>query len=238
MVERAYINAILLTDEPGERHWQLGAFPAGDGLGMMVGWTVESPEGGVPASVATALVRAMARCGRIAFPSSIRSSGDRDRWQKQGEDDVARLAIATQSPWGRLLPGGGLTTISLLSTRREEAALDLFEDPYFQWWNASQFALVSQPAEMPPRLASPLPAELFEDNWSEAIAPLQAAGIEMIMRSGVDGDVCGVAFRSRPTRNDFEAMLNTAAAECGLVVRTVSNAAFGQILSEASNLSS
>lgn len=238
MLERAYINAILLTEEPGERHWQLGAFPAGDGLGLMIGWTVESPEGGVPTSAATALVRAMTRCGRITFPKSIKSSGDRDSWQKQGDDEVARLAIATQNPWRRLLPGGALTTISLLSTRREEVAVDLFEDPYFQWWNASQFALVSRPPEMPPRLASPLPAELFEDNWPEAMARLQAAGVDMIMRSGVDGDVCGLAFRSRSTRSDFERVLNTAADECGLVVRTVSNSAFGQILSEASNLSS
>lgn len=238
MSERAYISAILLTDEPGERHWELGAFPTGDGLGVMVGWTVESPEGGVPASVAAVLVRAMARCGRITFPCSIKPSGDSDSWQKRGEDEVARLAIATQSSWRRLLSGVALTTIPLLSTRREDAARDLFEDPYFQWWNASQFALVSRPLEVPPRLASPLPSELFEENWPEAIARLQAAGVEMIMRSGVDGDVCAIAFRSSSIRSEFEGMLDTAAAEFGLVVRTVSNAAFGQILSEASNLSS
>jgi hypothetical protein len=238
MLDGAYRSAILLTDGPGERHWQLGAFPAGDGLGVMVGWTVESPEGGVPTSVARVLARAMARYGRITFPCSVGPLGDGDSWRMRGEDAVARRAIATQGVWRRLLSGGASTTIPLLSTRREDAALDLFEDPYFQWWNASQFALVSRPPEVPPPLVSPLPSELFEENWPNAIALLQAAGVDIIMRSGVDGDVCGLAFRSSSIRSEFEGMLDAAAAECGLVVRTVSNAAFGQILSEASNLSS
>jgi hypothetical protein len=149
-----------------------------------------------------------------------------------------RLSIAAQGAWRRLLPGFGFTTIPLLSTRREDAALALFDDPYFHWWNASQFALVSRPPEAPPRLASPLPSELFEENWSDAIARLQPAGVEMIMRSGVDGDVCGMVFLSRSIRTEFEGMLGAAAAEFGLVVRTVSYAAFGDLVSEALSSSS
>ena len=61
---------------------------------------------------------------------------------------------------------------------------------------------------------------------------LEAAGVEIIMRSGLDGDVCGLAFRSVPVRREFEEILHTVAADRGLAVRTVSNAAFGQILSE------
>jgi hypothetical protein len=234
MLDAAYRNAIILTDEPGERHWRLGVFPPGDGLGVMIGWTVESSEGAVPKSVASALVHAMARCGRITFPCSIRLSGG-DSWQPQGADAVARLAIASQSFWRRLLRGGALTKIPLLSTDREEAALGLFEDPYFQWWNASQFALVSCPPQVPPPLTSPLPSELFEENWWEAMVPLKGAGVKMIMRSGVDGDVCGLAFRSGLVRSQFEGALVSAAAEFGLVLRSVSNTAFGQISSEALN---
>lgn len=230
MLERADRSAIVLTDEPGERHWQLGTFPPGDGLGVMIGWTVESPEGGVPTTVARALVRAMARCGRITFPCSAGPLGQGDSWRLRGEDAVARPAVATQGTCRRLLTWGA-STIPLLSTCREDVALDLFEDPYFQWRNASQFALVSCRPEVPPPLVSPLPAELFEENWPDAIARL--AGVEMIMRSGVDGDVCGVAFRSSSMRSDFEGMLDTAAAEFGVVVHTVSNTAFGQILSES-----
>jgi hypothetical protein len=237
MSDGAYRSAILLTDDPGERHWGLGAFPTGDGLGVMVGWTVESPEGGVPTSVARVLVRAMARYGRITFPFSAGPAGDGDSWRMRGDDAVARPAIATQGFWRRLLSGGSSTTIPLLSTRREDAALDLFEDPFFQWWNASQFVLVSRPPEVPPPLASPLPSELFEENWPNAIPLLQAAGVEIIIRSGVDGDVCGLAFLASSTRSEFEGMLDMAAAECGLIVHTVSNKAFGEILSEALNLS-
>lgn len=228
-MDAAYGSAILLTDEPGEQHWQLGAFPAGDGLGVMVGWAIESPDGGVPTCVAKALVRAMARCGRITFPCSSRPSGGGDSWQTGGEDAVARLAVATQGYWRRLLSGGRLTRIPLLSTSLEDVALDLFDDPYFHWWS-SQFALVSSPRQVPPPLVSPLPSELFAEKWPEAIARLQPAGVEMILRSGVDGDVCGIAFRSSSMRTEFEGKLAMAAAEFGLVVRTVASAAFGQIL--------
>jgi len=231
-----YTDAVLLTDEVGEPHWRLGTFPSGDGLGVMVGWTVENPEGGVPTSVAHALVRAMARYGRITFARSIEPLGEGDSWRMNGEDALARRAILSQGAWRRLLFGGA-STVPLLSTRHEDAALELFGDPYFQWWNASQFALVSRPPEVPPPLGSPLPSELFEDNWAEAIGPLRAAGVEIVMRSGVDGDVCGLAFGSREIRNDFESVLEAAAAEFGLVVIAVSCADFGQILSDAANLS-
>ena len=236
MLEEADRSTILLTGEPGECHWQLGAFPAGDGLGVMAGWTVESPDGGVPASVVRVFAEAMARYGRITFPCSVGSLGSGDSWRMRGEDAVSRPAIAARGAWRRLLSRVAPAKIPLLSTRRVDAALDLFEDPFYQWWNASQFALVSRPPEVPPPLVSPLPSALFEENWPNAIALLQAAGVEIIMRSGVDGDVCGLAFRSSSARSEFEGLLHTAAAGCGLAVRTLSNAAFGKILSKASSM--
>lgn len=53
------------------------------------------------------------------------------------------------------------------------------------------------------------------------------------MRSGVDGDVCGIVFANAEVRRAFEGLLEAAAAEHGLMVRTVSYADFGQLLSEA-----
>ncbi len=233
MLEKADRSMIVLTGDPAERYWQLGAFPAGDGLGVMAGWTLESPGGGVPAKVARVLAGAMARYGRITFPCSVGSLGSGDSWQMQGEDAVSRPAIAARGAWRRLLSRVAPAKIPLLSTRREDAALDLYDDPSFQRWNASQSALVSRPPDVPPPHVSPLPFEHFEENWPNAIALLQAAGVEIIMRSGVDGDVCGLAFCSNSARSEFEGMLHTVAADCGLAVRTLSNAAFGQILPEA-----
>ncbi len=115
----------------------------------------------------------------------------------------------------------------------EDMAVQLFEDPYFQWWNASQFALISRPSEAPPPIASRLPAGLFEEDWADSLAALQTSGVEMILRSGVDGDVCGIAFRSRAIRDDFETLLCTAARGLGLAVLPVSQSAFGQMLSES-----
>ena len=115
--------------------------------------------------------------------------------------------------------------------------LELFEDPVFEWWNASQFALVSRPPEAPPRLPAHLPPEIFGDEWTASLADLGRAGVGMILRSGVDGDVCGVAFRSRALRDEFEGRLGVSAADCGLVVRRVSSVAFGDLLAEALNQS-
>lgn len=232
MLDRPQRNAILLTDEAGEGHWKLGAFPAGDGLGVMIGWTVESPEGGVPTSVSSTLIRAMSTYGRITFPCSTVQSPATDSWTTADPDATARLPIAPQG-WRRLLTWGKMPTIQLLSTRRSDLAHVLFDDPYYQWWNASQFALVSCPAETPPTKLSPLPHELFEDNWSQAVPQLTASGVDMILRAGVDGEVCGLAFRSTSVRRQFETMFDMAAAEYGFSVSRVSYRAFGEILSKA-----
>lgn len=93
------LMAILLTDEAGERHWRLGPFPAGDGLGVMLGWTLEDPEGGVPKSVARAFARAMVRFGRVTFPCSSRPSTKGDEWRRRGEDEVAPASL-----WSMSLP--------------------------------------------------------------------------------------------------------------------------------------
>jgi hypothetical protein len=227
MSETADRSAILITDEPGNGLWELGAFPIGDGLGMMVGWTVESPECGIPPRVARVLARAMVRYGRVTFPSSIGPLGHGDAWLSWGEDAVACPAIASQGAWRWRRPLNLLTTIPLLSTCREDVVFNLFDDPDFPWWHSGQFALLSRPPDTPPPLVSPLPFELFSDDWPKAIGPLSAAGVEIVMRSGVDGDACGVAFQSHTIRRAFVGMLETAASGDGFVVRSVSYAAFG-----------
>jgi hypothetical protein len=128
--------------------------------------------------------------------------------------------------------GGGW---DLLSTLQEETVAELlFEDPYYQWWNATQFALVSRPPEKLPARPWRFVGELFEKGWAGVAAAAAAGGaVEAVMRSGVDGDVCGLVFANAEVRRAFEGLLEAAAAEDGLVVRTVSYTDFGQLLSEA-----
>jgi hypothetical protein len=136
---------------------------------------------------------------------------------------------------GRGLGGGKTAVVSLLSTLQEETVAELlFEDPYYQWWNASQLALVSRPPEKLPARPWRFVGELFGEEWA-GIAAAAGAGwaVEAVMRSGVDGDVSGLVFANAEVRRGFEGLLEAAAEEDGLVVRTVSCADFGQLLSEA-----
>lgn len=73
-----------------------------------------------------------------------------------------------------------------------------------------------------------------EEGWGGVAAAAEAEGaVEAVMRSGVDGDVCGLVFANAEVRRAFEGLLEAAAVEYGLMVRTVSYADFGQLLSEA-----
>lgn len=258
MLELGYRNAILLAwdvDATTERQWELGPFSSGDGLRVMAGWTVASEEGGVPPAVARTFARAMTRYGRVTFPCSTIEVHSEDKqdveawWRRvraKGDDHAlfareAGTGGASSRSWHRLFSmGGGLggrkpAMVSLLSTLQEETVAELlFEDPYYQWWNASQFALVSRPTKSLPARPWRFVEELFEEGWSGVAAAAEAEGaVEAVMRSGVDGDVCGLVFANGAVRRAFEELLEAAAAEHGLVVRTVSYADFGQLLSEA-----
>jgi hypothetical protein len=257
MLELEYRNAILLTwevDAATQGQWALGSFPSGDGLGVIAGWTVASEEGGVPPPVARTFARAMTRYGRVTFPCSTieAPSGDKQdveacwRQVRAKGDDHALFAQEAgtgggSGGWNRIfsvgrgLGGGKTAVVSLLSTLQEETVAELlFEDPYYQWWNASQFALVSRPAEKLPARPWRFVGELFGEEWAGIAAAAGAGGaVEAVMRSGVDGDVCGLVFANAEVRRAFEGLLEAAAEEDGLVVRTVSCADFGQLLSEA-----
>jgi hypothetical protein len=132
------------------------------------------------------------------------------------------------------LGGGKRAVVSLLSTLQEETVAELlFEDPYYQWWNASQFALVSRPPDKLPARPLRFVGGLFEEGWASVATAATAGGtVEAVMRSGVDGDVCGFVFANAEVRRAFEGLLE-AATENGLVVRTVSYADFRELLSEA-----
>jgi hypothetical protein len=258
MLEFGYRNAILLVwdvDATTERQWELGPFSSSDGLRVMAGWTVVSEEGGVPPAVARTFARAMTRYGRVTFPCSTIDVHSEDKqdvealWrqvQAKGDDHAwfAReggTGGGSSRSWHRLFSsGGGLgrgkaAVVSLLSTLQEETVAELlFEDPYYQWWNASQVALVSRATKSLPATPWRFIGELFEEGWGRVAAAAEAEGaVEAVMRSGVDGDVCGLVFANGKVRRAFERLLEAAAAELGLVVRTVSYTDFGQLLSDA-----
>ena len=76
----------------------------------------------------------------------------------------------------------------------------LFDDASFPWWMQGQVVLLSGFAALPPDVDEDALLVLFGEDWTKRAAPLAAAGIEGIMRPGVDGDVAGLL----SLRDEFE----------------------------------
>jgi hypothetical protein len=82
--------------------------------------------------------------------------------------------------------------VALMSTRRSETAMRLFADASFPWWMQGQVVLLSGLDAPPPDIDEDALLALFGEDWTKRAASLDAAGIEGILRPGVDGDVAGL----------------------------------------------
>lgn len=230
-------EAILVCNEAAGRHWQLGPLPRRQGEFALVGWTERAEDGGVPASVAGALARGLTSQGCVTFPCSAARGAPRGRWVRQGDDHVGRFSMAASRGWRAALPGPlGRTDLPLLSTRREEAVLGLFDDADHPWWLQGQFALLSPPAAASPRLGEeqPLPSELVGEEWASCLGDLAEAGVVAILRPGVDGDVAGLASRSPDILRQLLEHVRRAAADFGLAFHAAPEDAFMKRLSAGS----
>jgi hypothetical protein len=227
-------NGILIASDLDAAvlpHWGLGAFPASGYPGVIAGWTGSSEEGGVPSAVTRVLARAMTTYGRVTFPCSAIHTGSNHNARSNHNKDLGE-------GWWQVHAAGddqaALSTgpVPLVSSLREETVADLlFEDPYYQWWNASQFAIVSRPPEKLPVKPWQFAKDLFEDGWAGTAAA--QGDVDVVLRSGVDGDVCGIAFATGAIRQTFGELLHAAAGSYGVSLRMVPSADFGQLLSEA-----
>jgi hypothetical protein len=81
--------------------------------------------------------------------------------------------------------------LGLMSTRRPETAMRLFDDAAFPWWMQGQGVLLSVPDAPPPAIEEALLLALFGEQWTRHAASLLPLGIEGVVRPGVDGDVAG-----------------------------------------------
>ena len=82
--------------------------------------------------------------------------------------------------------------ISLMSTRRPETAMRLFDDAGLPWWLQGQIVLLSGPDASPPDIDDETLLTLFGEEWTSHAASLAPIGIKGIVRPGVDGDVAGL----------------------------------------------
>ena len=144
--------------------------------------------------------------------------------------------MAASRGWRAALPGPlGRTDLPLLSTRREEAVLGLFDDADHPWWLQGQFALLS-PLAAPPRLSEerPLPSEVVVEEWASCLGDLAEAGVVAVLRPGVDGDVAGLASRSPDILRQLLEQVCRAAADFGLAFHVAPEDSFMERLSAGS----
>lgn len=160
----------------------------------LIGWN-QSPEprdDGIPEQVALVLARALTSVARVTFPFSFVQSAETSRWSPL-DDDLIR-ALTAKGFGARFVAKwkGTPSDITLMSTRRLETAMRLFDDAGFPWWLQGQVVLLSEPDSPPPDINEEALIALFEDGWTNHAASLARVAIEGIVRPGVDGDVAGL----------------------------------------------
>jgi hypothetical protein len=160
----------------------------------LLGWrqAPEPVDGGVPQEVAGVLARAITSTARVTFPCTFVSTAVANAWSPMG-DDLIRSIIG-KGFGARLVAKvkGKPSAITLMSTRRPETALRLFDDAGFPWWMQGQVVVLSTTDAPPPNIDEDTLLALFGDDWANHAPSLGPLGIEGIVRPGVDGDVAGL----------------------------------------------
>ena len=230
MVDGANGRAVIVCADASGPQWQLGPLPPGDGAFALIGWTFEDTDGGVPSPVVQTIARALVKYGRVTFPCASVPVTEAGGWSAWHDDFTTTMQLAGRG--ARLRDLFRSRRVTLLSTLREESARRLFDDPFYQWWNQAQFALLSRPAERPPNiLEEPAGSDLFDSRWLAAITDLKGRGVDAILRPGVDGDVLGVLCSSRDVRSEVEELVALAATDFQLAFRRVAEEDFASLLS-------
>ncbi len=174
--------------------WQLGPLPPATGRLTLIGWkqTPEPHDAGVPEEVAPVLARALTSVARVTFPCSSVKPVATSGWSPM-DGDLVR--VLTGKGFGERIVArlkGKPPDITVMSTRRPETAMRLFDDPSFPWWQQGQVVLLSDPDAPPRDIDEETLLALFGENWTQHAASLAPIGIAGILRPGVDGDVAGL----------------------------------------------
>jgi hypothetical protein len=190
--------------------WQLGAGHS-QREWMLIGWrTPRSPEAGVPGEVAALLAAAFAAVARVTFPCSTEPGDAADAWVPRGSGDVRTFAPESLTGFVRGALRRAPREIVLVSTRKTESIVRLFDDEAYPWWMQGTFALLSAADGGPPDVDRQQLTALLDGPGSGDL-DLVTTAVEAVVRPGVDGDLAGVLSR-RPTVEDR--LLAASAVEC------------------------
>jgi hypothetical protein len=160
----------------------------------LVGWSqaAERHDGGVPAEVAGVVARALTTVARVTFLSSAVHAAATNVWSPL-DGDLVRVP-APKGVAGSIAATlrGAPSGIQLVSTKRPETAVRLFDDAGFPWWLQGQVVVLSKPEAPPPEIDEETLLALTGEEWTSIAARLALAGVDGVLRPGVDGDVAGL----------------------------------------------
>ncbi len=185
-------NSIFICRNPIETHWHLGRTAMVRGF-TLIGWRISPTriDGGMPAAVAEILARAMIADSNVIFPSSDVEGDTSTEWKAAGDDLFCSLREASLIKRFLSSPPNAPSNITLLSTRKSETAIRLFDDAVHPWWMQGQVALLSESAT--PKIDRQI-LFFLESDWIQRTDTWQNTGIKSVLRPGTDGDTAGFLF--------------------------------------------
>ena len=186
--------ALFACTNPVHEHWQLGPLTRVDGHVSLLGWCVpgNSPDAGVPEPVGRLVCRALTRVARLSFPVAAAPGPVPDVPPGADGDQLQRLVAHGLIERAALAWRGLPSRVNLLTTRRADTAMALFDDALFSWPLQAQIVLLSPPDAAPPRITHESLRSLIGEHWALHAAPLRSMGVFGVLRPGVDGDVAGL----------------------------------------------
>ena len=220
-------TAIFICHDPRDAGWELGALPATGGAMVLIGWRQipEPVDCGVPNDIAVMMARALTCAARVTFLST-EIDAPSNVWSLQGEDLVRSmektgLVGCIQNAINHM-PHHAV----LVSTRRPETALRLFDDGGFPWWLRGQVVLLSDPETAPPDIDWPLLVAFMENAWPTCTMDFPCAGVEGVIRPGVDGCVAGFLSLTTSFEAAMVAALKSESLQAGFDWAVLSEDAF------------
>lgn len=186
---------IFACHDPQGSHWQLGHLTATVGRITLIGWRQEPTplDNGIPREIAVVLSRALASIAWVIFPCSTLNCRSTVIWSPCGDDFTCTLSSSSLIERIRARLMRVPSEIVLVSTRKLETILRLFNDAHYPWWLQGQVVLLSATDMPQPALDRQLLLSLLGDNWaSQAMSFATQRHIGGVLRPGVDGDLIGI----------------------------------------------
>jgi hypothetical protein len=184
-------KAIFACMDPSGAYWQLGTLPPTEGEVMLLGWKLPSKpiDSAIPKDVGALLASTFISIARVSFPVSEVPYGASKKLTSSDEDQVQNLGVCGVLERTEAVLKRMPSSITLLSTRRKETAIRLFDDVGYPWALQGQIALLSKPDIKPPCIDRHTLLSITGNDWVEQANKLRSIGVLGVLRPGVDGDI-------------------------------------------------